>query len=407
MFLSNSLKIQHEHVHGFASVEQERHTYDAVLETLVANVRQYDNVLTITALVFAFSADLAARFAKNNSFSSDKYMYLFHLWITICIGTSLYTLLTIVYFIYQIYRYIGSNNLFYATKYYQYTSVIRDKYVKLSFIICIVSLIFSLFVLFFDGLTTQLSYIESFIMLCFVLIFLRFLHSNLTRLNNDSGKCRLEGPGSAQTNIAMKPRSGIHSISLKINKITPWYSNVVGICTDEFNVQISNENRNTNWWNNNYYCGWPSKQDTIRFPNGVLCGYRKQSQNIFYQAINFMRHRRIATEFDIYYNASDSSEKDFFDTKLPSFNRNDIVTMIYDSDKFILSFKKNNSKIINWKIVNLPQQNLYWMIGTYLGEMEVEIVQYNSDKTQHDKVISLENKILFNTNMSQNVLEPT
>ena len=93
----------------------------------------------------------------------------------------------------------------------------------------------------------------------------------------------------------------------------------------------------------------------------MICGYNDdyQKNNIF-----------ILSKFSYISNNSSYAER------LPHIKSGDTIIMEYDSNKFELLFFKENDKLLNSKIINLPKnKTFYWMVGHNYKLMEMTIVQ--------------------------------
>ena len=154
----------------------------------------------------------------------------------------------------------------------------------------------------------------------------------------------------ARTDIAMHKNCGIFKICFEIKQLTNKYINGFGLCTNNYKL---NKNE-TNWHTTNNYIMWHCdgiSNNNKYCQNGILCGWQRKEKNIFYQ-----------------------SNYKFVGNPLPSLNKKDIISLIYDSNQNILQFELNGQKL-NCCINNIVNKNgLYWCVGRKTGQIKVNIV---------------------------------
>ena len=155
----------------------------------------------------------------------------------------------------------------------------------------------------------------------------------------------------ARTNQAMVPNSGIYKIRWRIEN-DPNQNNIIGICT---NYYKNGSNESVAWLQTNNYIGWSGrlmKGDVVN-DLGLTCGYRKMDTNIFAQSCTG--------------NVGDESEK------LPGYKKNDIIGLVYDSDKNTLRFELNG-KMLPQVLESVPKTTLYWCVGKWNVEVKYSIL---------------------------------
>ena len=149
----------------------------------------------------------------------------------------------------------------------------------------------------------------------------------------------------------MKKNSGIYEIKFKIDE-KGGSKSTVGLCTDYYNSKT--EKSAIGWNESKYYIGWciGYERNEDKVPNGVMAGYNKLKGNIFFE----------------------NGYKFEGDEQLPPVKENDIVLLVYDSDKNTLSFGLNGRKL-NCKITNLYcDDDLYWFFGRRGSPLQLTVV---------------------------------
>ena len=183
--------------------------------------------------------------------------------------------------------------------------------------------------------------------------------------------------------IGMKPQSGKYKIKFQINQIDNQIKNnaAIGIISQNFQSNINKINTNTigtnnckndlRWFNDLHdYIGWNANgfKPTCSIggfdddmPHGLWCGWSPDScrNNIF-------RQKKF-----IYKSNNENYEKG-----LPSIEINDTIILEYNSDKSIVSFRKENDNgKLNSHIENLPKgQTYHWLIAHCAGKMCLTVV---------------------------------
>ena len=170
----------------------------------------------------------------------------------------------------------------------------------------------------------------------------------------------------ARTNDPMSPNTFVYKIKWKIEESGVY--NAVGICTDDYNEYqykalkaaamigamavgvVGVVGEDISWVRKEFHIGWHSKGRKNHNPNGLECGGSRKHNNIFFKQCEF---------------AGDN---------LPSFKKNDIVGLIYDSFSNELLFELNG-KMLNSKLTKIPQNiKLFWFAGHRDGETVFSIV---------------------------------
>ena len=165
------------------------------------------------------------------------------------------------------------------------------------------------------------------------------IENNGKTLNNTSNYYFL-----ARTDQAMGNNSGLFKIRWKIESDTKYHC-CVGICTDSYKIE-DNKSKGS-WHSSDEYVGW-NMNYSPSFSTGytrynLTRGYTNQGKNIFYKDCKFEGK------------------------SLPMIKKNDVIGLIYDSNKSELLFEMNNY-LLQSRLTNLPKNmNFYWCIANFGG----------------------------------------
>ena len=189
---------------------------------------------------------------------------------------------------------------------------------------------------------------------------------------------------------AMKPKSGIYTIKIKIDNVNNnTYLNSIGItsqtlcstlgkhlidrsekkgdfdkfATEKYGMQKRPWKKEFDWRRESlYYIGWSaSDEENLTsdeyLPHGLYCGYGKKGRecNIFRQ-----------NDFEYV------SKNDNYKSRLPGWDRGDTIFLSYNSNDYTLSFGKLNDNKLDSLIKHLPQnQTYYCFVGHWFGKMSL------------------------------------
>lgn len=163
-----------------------------------------------------------------------------------------------------------------------------------------------------------------------------------------------------QCNIEMKPNSGIYTIKLKIDKIknSSTYMNMVGITSG-----MSDRNKMHYWDTTPSHIGWCAYDSNNIGINihGLTC---ESTANVQENSIFYKKPNRCIYQ----------SRNDNYKNRLPTIDNDDVLILIYDSNKNELNFTKENDEKLDAFISNLPADTIfYWMVGHNSDTMSITI----------------------------------
>merc|ERR1719474_2227658 len=141
----------------------------SLAERMNSYISAYDGITVIASLVFSFAVSLAAGQSKEDSFTYQSTMCLFHVLITLCIGCLLHCVLVFSLINYNANRFIGSGIVEKSASFVEKTFNYRN-HARISFCGGLFFFVAALCVLFFDGLPIWLAIVNTVIMLVFVCV---------------------------------------------------------------------------------------------------------------------------------------------------------------------------------------------------------------------------------------------
>ena len=167
---------------------------------------------------------------------------------------------------------------------------------------------------------------------------------------NDGSKQSL-----ARSSTCMKRNFGVYCIKWKIDGIPDNSWDMIGLCTKQVDTS-------SNWFEGANYVGWSDNPSCTSpsTPNGIACGGNKHENNQFYKCMSFVT-------------VGDKKRCDG-SVLMPGFKKNDIVKLLYNSNKNTLQFELNG-KNVGYMLVNLPKnEDFYWCIGGIRNPFQASIV---------------------------------
>ena len=156
---------------------------------------------------------------------------------------------------------------------------------------------------------------------------------------------------------AMKPKSGIYKIKMKVDQINQNIWNVIGITSNTH--KTNNSQSKDKWFKSRDYIAWSTTNRNQQFcPNGFLCGTSEcEENNIF--VLNKFKY------------VSNNNYKQC----AAGLKDKDVVILIYDSDLNILSLLKENDSSFDAKLINSPKnQTFFWFVAHFKKNMSITIV---------------------------------
>ena len=132
---------------------------------------------------------------------------------------------------------------------------------------------------------------------------------------------------------------GAYNIRWKVEQLPSYYGGI-GICTDWYKTGMNQSQ--AAWFKSLFHIGWCSRLDRRETPNRLLCGATNKHLNIFSRQSNFVG-----------------------DQPLPTYNKGDIIGLIYDSNKNTLKFE-HNGQLQKSYLTDIPSNyKLFWFVAHF------------------------------------------
>lgn len=139
----------------------------SLAERMNSYLSAYDGITVIASLVFSFAVSLAAGQSKEDNFAYQSTMCLFHIVISLCIGSLLHCIVVFSLINYNTNRLIGTGIIEQSADFVEKTYIYRT-HARRSFCVGLFLFVAALCVLFFDGLPIWLAVVNTVILIFFV-----------------------------------------------------------------------------------------------------------------------------------------------------------------------------------------------------------------------------------------------